>query len=120
MALKRFFTALFRGLRLRCPRCGAPGIFQGFWTLRRFCRVCHLRFEREQGYFIGAIYINYFATVAIAIAGYFILDYWLQPALSTQLVLWGVVAVLFPIAFFRTSKSMWLALGHLLSPGDED
>lgn len=118
--MKRLFLALLRGLRLRCPRCGAPGIFDGFWTLRRFCPVCRLRFEREQGYFIGAIYINYFATVAIAIAGYFILEYWFQPALSTQLLLWGVVAVLFPIAFFRTSKSMWLALGHLLSPGDED
>src|SRR5215475_2830273 len=67
MSLKRFFLALLRGLRLRCPRCGAPGIFDGFWTLRRFCRACNLRFEREQGYFIGAIYINYFATVSIAI-----------------------------------------------------
>ena len=120
MALKRFPTVLLRGLRLRCPRCGAPEIFDGFWTLRRFCRVCGLRFEREQGYFIGAIYINYFATVSIAIAGYFILEYWFQPALSTQLLLWGVVAVWFPVGFFRTYKCVWLALVYLLSPDEED
>jgi hypothetical protein len=35
---------------------------------------CRLRFEREQGYFIGAMYINYAATVAIAVPGYFLLD----------------------------------------------
>jgi uncharacterized protein (DUF983 family) len=120
MALPRAFTVIRRGLCLRCPRCGAPGVFEGFWALRRFCRACHLRFEREQGYFIGAIYINYFATVSIVIPGYFVLDYWIEPALSTQLLLWGVVAALFPVVFFRTSKSLWLALGYLLSPSDED
>jgi len=35
----------------------------------RGVRVCGLRFERAQGYFVGAIYINYAMTVALAIVG---------------------------------------------------
>jgi uncharacterized protein (DUF983 family) len=105
---------LMRGLRLRCPRCGAPGVFKSFWNLRPFCSTCHLRLEREQGYFVGAIYLNYAATIAIVVPGYFILDYYTQASLKTQLVLWSTIAALFPVIFFRYSKGLWLALGYLL------
>ncbi|MGH7846716.1 MAG: DUF983 domain-containing protein [Candidatus Binatia bacterium] len=105
-----------RGLRLRCPRCGAPGVFESFWNLRRFCLTCHLRLEREQGYFVGAIYLNYAATIAIVVPGYFILDHLTQASLKTQLVLWSAIAALFPVVFLRYSKGLWLALGYLLDP----
>ena len=37
------------------------------------CALCGLRFERAQGYFVGAIYVNYAATVILAIGGFFLL-----------------------------------------------
>jgi uncharacterized protein (DUF983 family) len=109
---------LLRGLRLCCPRCGAPGVFERFWTLRRFCSACHLKFEREQGYFVGAIYLNYAATVAIVFPGYFLLDYLGRVSLRTQLIVWGTAAALFPLLFFRLSKGLWLALGYLLDSSE--
>jgi uncharacterized protein (DUF983 family) len=80
------------------------------------CSLCGLPFEREPGYFVGAIYLNYAATVLIVIPGYFILDYLLGLRLSLQLLLWGGFCVLFPLWFFRYSKSLWLALDHFFDP----
>ena len=46
-------VALLRG---RCPRCRRAPIFRTFWTSHTVCPQCGLRFEREAGYFTGAMY----------------------------------------------------------------
>ena len=46
-------------LRLRCPRCGRAPLFRGWFAMNVVCAVCDLRFERAQGYWVGAIYVNY-------------------------------------------------------------
>ena len=80
------------------------------------CAVCQLRFEREPGYFIGAIYINYAATAVISITGFLLLDTIFGLSLHTQLLVWGAFCVAFPLLFYRHSKSLWLAIDHLVSP----
>jgi uncharacterized protein (DUF983 family) len=80
------------------------------------CQNCGLKFEREQGYFVGAIYINYAATVAIAVPGFFILDAFTAIDINQQLSIWVPFAVLFPLLFFHHSRSLWLALDHLFNP----
>jgi hypothetical protein len=74
------------------------------------CLFCRLMFEREQGYFVGAIYINYAATTLLAIAGFFVLDYWTSLSLAQQLILWGSFAVVCPLFFFRYSRILWLSI----------
>jgi uncharacterized protein (DUF983 family) len=80
------------------------------------CRQCDLQFEREQGYFVGAIYINYTATVAIAVPGFFVLDAFTSMTINQQLALWVPFAVIFPLLFFHHSRSLWLVLDHLFNP----
>ena len=58
------------------------------------CPHCALKYEREQGYFIGAMYINYAATVAIAVPGYLLLDVFASLTINQQLVLWVPFAVI--------------------------
>lgn len=84
-------------MRLRCPACG-------------------LTFEREPGYFVGAIYLNYAATALLAILGYFVVHAWLAPPVTRELLLWGAFVVLFPLWFYRYSKCLWLSLDHLVDP----
>jgi uncharacterized protein (DUF983 family) len=110
---------LLRGLRLRCPRCGAGGVFESRWRMRPACRSCKLGFEREPGYFVGAIYLNYAATVAVVVPGFFLLEWLFAPSLAFQLTLWGAVAASMPILFFRLSKGLWLSVGYLLDPEEE-
>lgn len=80
------------------------------------CPACHLRFEREQGYFVGAIYLNYAATAVIAMAGFYTLDYFIVLSLTTQLLLWGTFSLVFPLWAFRYSKSLWLSLDYFFDP----
>jgi uncharacterized protein (DUF983 family) len=116
--LRRARRILARALALRCPRCGAGRIFEGPFRMHTRCPACQLIFEREPGYFVGAIYLNYGMTVLVVMPGYFLLDAWLAPPLGLQLALWGTFAVLFPIWFFRYSKSLWLALDFFVDPRD--
>ena len=44
-----FRTALIRGLRGQCPRCGEGGLFQGWNHLNESCPVCGLRYEPRTG-----------------------------------------------------------------------
>jgi hypothetical protein len=80
------------------------------------CPHCDLKFEREQGYFVGAIYVNYAATVLLAIPGFFVLDTFTNMTIHQQLALWVSFAIIFPLLFFHHSRSLWLALDHILSP----
>ena len=121
MNLRAAGQALARGVRLRCPRCGRGPLFRGPFRMLYNCAECHLRFEREQGYFVGAIYLNYAATVAVTMTGYFLLHRYAGLSLRAQLALWGTFCVVFPLWWFRYSKSLWLALDHYLDPqGDRN
>ena len=118
MGIRNIGRILSRGARLRCPRCGEGLLFAGFLLMHTQCECCALTFEREQGYFVGAIYINYAATTLIAIAGFLALDYFASLSLSQQLLLWGSFAIVFPLFFFRYSRSLWLSIDYLFNPAE--
>ena len=96
------------GLRLRCPRCGAGRLFAKPFRMHDNCAHCGLKFEREQGYFVGAIYINYGATTLLGL----FLALVVFRGLSTSALLAGAAGwcLLFPTWFFRYSRSLWLGL----------
>jgi uncharacterized protein (DUF983 family) len=111
----RLTRSLGRALRLRCPRCGGTALFRGWFSMAEACALCGLRYERAQGYFVGAIYVNYAATAILALGAFFLL--WSLTALSTgaQLALVVPIVILFPLWFFRYSRSLWLALEWLIN-----
>lgn len=83
------------------------------------CAVCGLRYEREQGYFVGAIYINYAVTVAVAAGTVLLLDNAVGLSLFQQLLLGVALAALVPLVFFRYSRSLWLSVDYLITAADE-
>jgi uncharacterized protein (DUF983 family) len=115
-ALSRVALGLRRATRLRCPRCGRAPLFRGWFTMNEVCAVCDLRFERAQGYWIGAIYVNYGVTTAIAVGGYFALWAWAELSTAVQLALWLPFCVVFPLWFFRYSRAVWLAVEQGVNP----
>jgi uncharacterized protein (DUF983 family) len=119
MDLLRVCRLLGRGFRLRCPRCGARTLFGGLFSMYPDCVKCGLKFEREQGYFIGAIYVNYAVTAIITIAGYVWLDRVVHLSLAKQLILWITFGACFPLFFFRYARSIWLSIDYLLDPENE-
>src|SRR5262249_22855219 len=85
---KKLWSPHGAGLRLRCPRCSVGPLYRRPFSMNNYCFHCGLKFEREQGYFVGAIYINYAATVAIAVPGFFILDALTNITINQQLAIW--------------------------------
>jgi uncharacterized protein (DUF983 family) len=83
------------------------------------CEVCGLRYEREPGYFVGAIYVNYAVTVTVAAGTVLLLDWTVGLSLARQLVIGIVLAGLVPLAFFRYARSLWLAVDFLVTTLDE-
>lgn len=117
--VRRMGRIVARGVRLRCPRCGVGPLFRGPFTMHPECLVCGLPFEREQGYFVGAIYVNYAATVVVLAAGAFAVQRLTDLSLAMQLVLGVATAILLPVAFFRHSRSLWMSLDYVVNPADE-
>ncbi len=108
--------ALARGLRLRCPMCGAGRLFRGWFRMHHHCSHCGFVFERAPGYFLGSTYINYGVTAGLTTATYVILRFgW---GMSKELLLPAmlVFCVAFPLAFFRLARSLWLALDCCFDP----
>ncbi len=117
-SLRRALRLVWRGWRLRCPRCGECTLFRRWLTTYERCATCHWRFEREQGYFLGAMYLNYVFTVCIVLVGYFVLEWLTDIALVYHLVLWGSVSLLFPLLLFRRSRGVWLSVDYFFDPTD--
>jgi uncharacterized protein (DUF983 family) len=111
-------TIFLRGSRLRCPVCGEGKIFRGWFSMNPTCASCGADFEREPGFFLGSIYINYGVT-ALLITGAFFALYFFS-SISPRVVLWSLVAfcLLFPLWFFRFARSLWMGFDHYWDPWD--
>jgi uncharacterized protein (DUF983 family) len=109
-------TILLRACRLRCPACGECKLFRGWFRLRPRCEACDLPFEREGGFYLGSIYVNYGLTAILVTIGYFALYF--SEVVSPDAALWICLAfcLLFPLWFFRYARSLWLALDCYLDP----
>jgi uncharacterized protein (DUF983 family) len=101
-----------RGLAKRCPLCGARRLFRGWYRLHETCPGCGYRFERESGYWVGAIIVNT-AVTEILFGVLFITTLLLtapevpwQPLLVVALATNGI----FPWIFYPHSKTIWMAL----------
>jgi uncharacterized protein (DUF983 family) len=105
---------LGRALRLRCPSCGETKLFESFLKVRQGCDKCGMVFQQEQGYFIGAIYLNVGLTYFLILGTYAVsLIFW-STISNRAYVIMLVFAAVVPIAFFRWSRSLWLAVNFLV------
>lgn len=103
-------TAFARGGLLRCPACGEGPLFRGWFRMHEACRACGASFLREQGFYLGSIYINYGVTVLVTGTLYAVLVLVTGASHETALTACLAVAVAFPVLFFRHARSFLLAL----------
>ena len=91
-------------------------LYRGLFRMNSRCDYCGLIYEREQGYFIGAIYINVIATESLLLVA--LLIYGLVTGTISQMILTVliVLAIGLPLVFYHHSRSLWLCLDHILNP----
>src|SRR5258708_36292132 len=103
-------TLIIRALRLKCPRCGQSPMFVGLFRMHERCANCELKYEREPGYFLGSIYINYGITALLLTVAWITLRF--GYGIESRWLVFGLAAflVVFQIFFFRYARALWLAL----------
>jgi uncharacterized protein (DUF983 family) len=105
----------------RCPRCRKGSIFRysifrGFPRMHERCPTCDLKFEREPGYFLGAMYISYgigIVIVALITALLWSMTEWWITTDTT----WAVVLFL-PLAPTITlfARVLWIYFDQAIDP----
>ena len=115
---QRFRKLLWRALRLVCPVCGKGKLFRNWIQMNSHCPHCELGFEREPGFFLGSVYINYGLTAFVVAIVYPILLF--RRVAANQTLLIGALAfvILFPLFFFRYARSLWVGFDQFWDPRD--
>ena len=80
------------------------------------CPVCDLKFDREQGYFLGAMYVSYLMSIPPALALVFIL--WLLAGWSFGASVFGAFVAYLPFVPFvvRFSRVIWIYIDRSVDP----
>ena len=111
---------LLRGLMRRCPRCGSGGLFPGWFRMVERCPRCGVRFEREEGFFLGAYVINYgigSAVVALSLVVFAVALSADADASPIPYLIAGVAgAVAIPLLFYPFSRTVWSAIDLFMRP----
>jgi hypothetical protein len=78
--------------------------------------VCHLKFRREQGYFLGALYVYYGLSLPVFLA----LIAWLSSlrAWSEYLIVFPALALYAPLIpfIYRYARIIWIHFDRLFDP----
>jgi uncharacterized protein (DUF983 family) len=101
-----------RGFTRRCARCGSGHLFRNYFAMVADCPGCALHFEREQGYWAGALAINIIVTgglFAVVFAALLIATIPEVPVAPLLAILVPIV-VLVPIIYYPFSKTVWVAV----------
>jgi len=91
-------------------------IFLGFPKMHERCPTCDLKFEREEGYFLGAMYISY-ALALITIVAFALLLWATTPWSLQKITVWAILLFL-PLtpALTLFSRVLWIYLDWAIDP----
>jgi uncharacterized protein (DUF983 family) len=108
----RLGTMLLRAMRRQCSRCGGADIFRTFGELKERCPTCGFRFERESGYWVGAMIINTAVTFALFLITFVggVVATWPDVAWTPVFVATVGVCGAVPVLFYPRSKTVWQAI----------
>jgi len=112
-----------RALALRCPRCGARGLFVSWFRMVERCPRCGFALQRgeAQDYWLGGMMFNIVLSelLAVVVVAAVILVTW--PSVPWTAVWIGAVALMVaaPFLLFPLSRTMWLAFDLLFRPKHE-
>jgi hypothetical protein len=112
---------LGRSLLKRCPICGGGRLFTRWFRMKERCPTCGYRFEREEGFFLGAYVINLVIAqgmvILLAVVPLIVRLAGDPDASVVPFIAGGVVgAVVAPMIFYPWSKTIWTAFDLMLRP----
>lgn len=111
------FKNLYNIFSNNCPNCYKGKVFAdksfyfsiGFPNMNKQCSHCKTKFEKEPGYFFGAMFVNYGLTVSEGIITYFIASQFFEETFDLRMFP-IIVVVILSLVFFniRLSRMIWI------------
>jgi uncharacterized protein (DUF983 family) len=103
--------------RNECPKCNKGKVFRdknfffsiGFPKMNKYCSYCNYKFEKEPGYFFGAMFVNYALTVGEGLITYFIAHQFFHKTFDLRIIP-IICSVVILLCFFniRLSRMIWI------------
>lgn len=102
----------------RCPRCRRGLVFRRGLAMYNLCPACGMKFEREPGYFIGAMYISYaFAAFYLGVVSFLVSLALPELAFAWTVLIAAVLMLPLVPLMIRYSKILWMTIDRTLDPG---
>jgi uncharacterized protein (DUF983 family) len=109
-------SSLYSIIYNKCPRCHEGNFFETnnpyqlkmFDKMNKRCPVCNEDFERETGYYYGAMFASYGLTVVFGILLFLLICVLFNIDAITYLIIFAVLQLLLMPLFYRTSRLLWI------------
>jgi uncharacterized protein (DUF983 family) len=115
---------ILRALRGRCPWCGRGRAFRSWFSMRRECPSCSLRFQRneESDYWVGGWLVNFIIAELIVAFSIVVAVRLSWPDVDWDAILWSTVAAACagPLLTWPFAKVLWLGLDLRFRPPEPD
>ena len=107
-----------RGLTNRCPNCGGRTLFKAgkLFELNEACPACGLKYEKDEGFYLGAMSLNYALTLIGTLTPVALLWYFGVLGGRAAVVLALACSVIIPVLLYRSSRSWQLMLYYFFFP----
>ncbi len=87
------------------------------FTMHKQCPSCGLLFEREPGYFLGAMFVSYILSAGFLTMGIFLLRVFPALLWSDRIVIACFLFLPFVPYVFRLSRVLWMAFDRTVDQG---
>jgi uncharacterized protein (DUF983 family) len=116
---------IVRGLLHECPVCGKHGVIVRWFGLVDRCPTCSFKFERVEGHHVGYLGLNVIVTFTTTFLVLLIGSVLMAPDIEPVPLLVAAIipAVILPIVFLPSSRTLWTAIDLImrpLEPGEAD
>lgn len=109
-------------VKCKCPNCNEGKVFSGQGNVFLFkmpvmnerCPECNFKFEKETGFFFGAMFVSYALAVAQMIISLVLFWYFVDLSPLRVFTIIALVIVLLSTFNFRLSRSIWIHLFYKL------
>ena len=103
-------------LTLKCPHCLRGKVYRGIFKMNKTCPHCGIVYEREQGYFMMAVFVGYVMGFVIAVLAGIGLYLTVKPdAIGYLLGTSAVVFLSIPL-ILHYARVIWMHIDETLDP----
>lgn len=106
----------------KCPKCREGKVFKDngnpfafrMAKMNEHCPSCNAKFEREPGFFFGAMYVSYGLTVFEAIVVFGLMQFFFEKTFDPRII--GIIAAVIILCMnfnYRLSRIIWV---HMFPP----